>query len=198
MNRNRRWPTALRESLVLSLKALSAWTPRQIFVSAGSAIIVALVLGIATVLIPNDLFTRDIPPVWWNYPVWLFTAAMSGILIGTYVRPSRRAIAATTQAEDSDTDSLPTAGQASADREERRTGRFAIAGGMLAWFAVGCPVCNKTALIALGYTGALTWFAPFQPVLAVAALIFSTVAVVWRLRGQVACPLPLSRKAVAA
>lgn len=179
MNRGRRWLTALRESLMLSFRALTAWTPRQIFASAGSAIIVALVLGIATVLIPNDLFTREIAPVWWNYPVWLLTAAMTGILIGTYVRP-RRAIDATPQADDS------------------RTGRFAIAGGMLAWFAVGCPVCNKIALIALGYTGALTWFAPFQPVLAVAALIFSTVAVVWRLRGQVACPLPRSRKTVAA
>ncbi|EPR75477.1 hypothetical protein ADILRU_2020 [Leifsonia rubra CMS 76R] len=31
---------------------------------------------------------------------------------------------------------------------------------MLAWFAVGCPVCNKIALLALGYTGALACPAP--------------------------------------
>ena len=55
---------------------------------------------------------------------------------------------------------------------------------------MGCPVCNKIALLALGYTGALTWFAPFQPVLAVTALILATFALVWRLKGQLACPLP--------
>src|SRR5699024_12374848 len=68
--------------------------------------------------------------------------------------------------------------------------RAGSAAGILAWFAVGCPVCNKIALLALGYTGALTWFAPFQPVLAVTALILATIALVWRLKGQVACPLP--------
>lgn len=60
----------------------------------------------------------------------------------------------------------------------------------LAWFAVGCPVCNKIALLALGYSGAITWFAPVQPLLAVAAMVLTAVALVWRLRGQVVCPLP--------
>ena len=41
----------------------------------------------------------------------------------------------------------------------------------LAWFAVGCPVCNKLALLALGYSGAITWFTPVQPFLALGALI---------------------------
>lgn len=176
---------------MLALRALRLWTPRQILVAAASAIGVGVVLGIATVLIPNGLFTRDIPPVWWNYPVWIATSIMTGMLIATYVRPHRRA-------ESSEADASTSAVSGGNVREERRTGRFAVAGGMLAWFAVGCPVCNKIALLALGYTGALTWFAPLQPVLAVAAFIFSTVAVVWRLRGQVACPLPVKREAVTA
>ncbi len=66
-----------------------------------------------------------------------------------------------------------------------------MAGGMLAWFAVGCPVCNKLALLALGYSGAITWFAPVQPFLALGALVLTSVALVWRLRGQVACPVRL-------
>lgn len=63
-------------------------------------------------------------------------------------------------------------------------------GTVLAWFAVGCPVCNKIALLALGYTGALTFFAPLQPILAVLALALTGVALLWRLQGMVICPVP--------
>ena len=56
-------------------------------------------------------------------------------------------------------------------------------------------MCNKFALLALGYSGALTWFAPVQPVLAVIALVLTAVALVVRLRGRVAGPLPRVRVA---
>ena len=51
------------------------------------------------------------------------------------------------------------------------------------------------ALLALGYSGALTWFAPAQPFLAALALVLSVIAVLSRLRGQVACPLPTAEPA---
>lgn len=35
-------------------------------------------------------------------------------------------------------------------------------------FAVGCPACNKIAVILLGTSGALNLWAPVQPVLGVA------------------------------
>jgi hypothetical protein len=55
-----------------------------------------------------------------------------------------------------------------------RVGRVAAGGGLLALLAVGCPVCNKAVVLALGSTGAVEWFSPAQPVLAglsVAALL---------------------------
>src|SRR5699024_8091455 len=58
------------------------------------------------------------------------------------------------------------------------------------WFAVGCPVCNKIALLALVYSGALTWFAPLQPLLAVTALALAGWALAVRLRGEISCPVP--------
>jgi hypothetical protein len=58
---------------------------------------------------------------------------------------------------------------------------------VLAWFAVGCPACNKLALLALGYSGAITWFAPVQPFLAAAALLTTAGALLMRLRGQTLC-----------
>jgi hypothetical protein len=71
--------------------------------------------------------------------------------------------------------------------EARRSSRMGFAGAFLTWFAVGCPVCTKLAVIALGYTGATTLFGPIQPYLALLAIVLSGVARLWRLRGQVAC-----------
>lgn len=137
--------------------------------AAAVALGFGLLLGVATVLIPNPIFSREIAPVWWNYPVWVATSLLSGMLVATYVGSG------------TGTDAVD-------ERSQRRSGRFGIAGGMLAWFAVGCPVCNKLALLALGYSGAITWFAPAQPFLAIGALLLTGGTLVWRLRGQVVCP----------
>ena len=168
--------------VVLAARALRGWTARQVLVAVVAGGAVAVLVGIATVLIPNPVFAREIPPVWWNYPVWLVTSALSGMLAATYVRAGAVSGpdgggAGTAPAEPGD------------GAVARRTGRMGMAGGILAWFAVGCPVCNKLALLALGYSGAITWFAPVQPFLALGALVLTAVALVWRLRGQVACPV---------
>lgn len=168
----------LRGELGLARQALRLWTGRQVLIAAATALIFALLVGLVTVLIPNPWFAREIDTVWWNYPVWILTAIGAGMLTATYVRPRRPAADAEAGfPEDADTPSA------------RRSARMGIAGGVLSWFAVGCPVCNKLALLALGYSGAITWFAPVQPFLALAAMLLTAVALVWRLRGQVACPV---------
>lgn len=161
-----------------ALTALTWWTPRHVAVAVAASLAVAALIGVTSVLIPNPVFAREIPPVWWNYPVWLLTSAFSGMLVATYVRPA-----------------APTRGDGpEEDPEGRRSSRLGLAGGMLAWFAVGCPVCNKLALLALGYSGAITWFAPVQPYLALGALLLTGAALLLRLRGQVSCPLPEPQK----
>lgn len=180
------------ESFALAARALRAWTARQVLVAVAAAVVVAIVIGVATVLIPNPVFARDIPPVWWNYPVWLLTSALSGMLIATYVRTS------TAAGSDSEAEAQIAPTEREGDADARRSSRMGMAGGILAWFAVGCPVCNKLALLALGYSGAITWFAPVQPFLAVAAMVLTGVALAWRLRGQVACPVRPAPVAVAA
>jgi hypothetical protein len=159
--------------------ALREWTARQYAAAALFAAGFAVLIGVPTVLIPNPVFSREIAVVGWNYPVWIATSVLSGMLAATYLRADRR------QADTAET---------SEAAGESRTSRLGIAGGVLTWFAVGCPVCNKVALLVLGYSGAITWFAPFQPVLAVAALALTAGALVVRLRGQVACPLPAPRQ----
>lgn len=72
---------------------------------------------------------------------------------------------------------------------ELRPGRPLTGGGLLALFAVGCPVCNKPALLLLGSAGAITWFAPLQPLLGMLAIVVLLVAALVRLRRQASCPL---------
>lgn len=174
-------------SITLAVRALRAWNPRQVLAAIVVAVVVAVIIGVATVLIPNPVFTREIDPVWWNYPVWLLTSAFSGVLAATYVDPGRNDAAGDSLPSDADEPRGSTTGER--DREERRSSRMGLIGGVLAWFAVGCPVCNKLALLALGYSGAITWFTPVQPFLALGALILTGLAAVFRLRGQVACPV---------
>lgn len=66
----------------------------------------------------------------------------------------------------------------------------AIIAGAVSAFAVGCPVCNKIVVLALGASGALTYFAPAQPLLALASLAMLAHALRRRLRVDVMCPIP--------
>lgn len=175
-------PRPVRQgTLRLAVSALRTWTGRRWAVAALASLGIALLIGVPTVLIPNPVFGRDIPTEPWNYPVWIVASVLTGHLVATYVRPGPAA-PSTTGDED------PTGGHL-ADGDERDH-RLGSVGAVLAWFAVGCPVCNKLALLAFGYSGAITWFAPAQPYLAGVAIGLSGWALVRRLRGEVSCTIP--------
>lgn len=169
----RRQRMSARERLTLAAQGLRMWRSRQYLVALAVAVGFGVLLGLSTVLIPNSLFSREIATVWWNYPVWILTSVGAGMLAATYVKTPEVAV------------------MDAADSADKKTTRMGVAGGVLTWFAVGCPVCNKIALLALGYSGAMTWFAPVQPLLAVGAMLLTGIALVWRLSGQVACPVKL-------
>jgi hypothetical protein len=145
---------------------MSQWNARQWLAAAAGAVGAALAIGLPTEIVPNPWFHRMMPVEWWNLPVLLATAVLSGLLLATYVRDGRTA--------------------AGRDAAGTRGG----VGGLLAFFAVGCPVCNKLVVVALGTSGAMSWFAPAQPFLALGALALLAVALRGRLRGQRACALP--------
>lgn len=64
-------------------------------------------------------------------------------------------------------------------------------GGLMSAFAVGCPVCNKLVVAVLGFSGALTYFGPIQPLLGLAALLLVLVALRRRIQDlQRGCDLP--------
>ena len=70
---------------------------------------------------------------------------------------------------------------------EERSAKIGSAGAFFSFLAVGCPVCNKVALIALGSTGAMQYFAPVQPYLALLGVLFLIYALQKRLVGESMC-----------
>lgn len=145
---------------------LLTWDRRQWFTAALAGVVVTLLVGLPTDVIPNPVFGRPVPVTWWSYPVLALTGILGGLLAATYVRRDR-----------------------TSEVELDRPGRTGGVAGALSFFAVGCPVCNKLVVVALGTTGARQWFEPFQPVLAGASVVLLGWAVRSRLGSAVACRL---------
>lgn len=155
--------------------ALAQWPARRWLASAAATVLTYLVVAVPTGLIQTPFFSREIPPTWWSYPALGITAVLTGLLVATYVA---RVPAGEHQRVDAGAPS-----------------RFGAAGTIVSFFAVGCPVCNKLALLALGTSGALQYFEPIQPLLAAA----SVVMLVWAFRKRTVsedrCPVPPNRSA---
>lgn len=154
----------------MALSALRLWTPRRWRAAVLGALATALVLGLPTDVIPNPVFGRPVPVTWWSYPVLAASAVLGGLLLATYVRD----------------------GASPAPPPQESLNRLGSLGGVLSFFAIGCPVCNKIVVIALGTAGALTWFEPVQPWLGLISLGLLAMALRSRLRGELACPVPAS------
>jgi hypothetical protein len=65
---------------------------------------------------------------------------------------------------------------------ERRSTTLGSLAGLGAFLAIGCPVCNKIALILLGTSGAMSVYAPIQPVIGAVSLALLVGTALWRLR----------------
>lgn len=146
------------------IDVLCTWPSRRWIVAGLATLATVLVIALPTALIDNPIFGRSVPPTAWAWPVTIVVSVLSGLLMATYVRTG------------------PSDAQAPLNRR-------GTAGGLLAFFAVGCPVCNKLVLLALGASGAMQWFAPVQPYLAAAGVALLVWALVVRLRGERQCPV---------
>ena len=137
-----------------------------------------IAFGLVTAIIPNPVFGRQIPPEPFAYWVWLASAPLMGLVGATYSAPVR--------------DPVPTAPRplgtlASATpalAEDRSGSALGTIAGLGAFLAIGCPVCNKLALVLLGTSGALTIWAPLQPVIGGASLLLLAATLAWRFRSR--------------
>jgi MFS family permease len=153
-----------------AMGSLRRWHVRQYLVAVAAAVAIALVIGLPTDVIPNPVFGRPVPVTWWSYPTLIVTAVLGGLLVGTYVRRDAGDVTPPSRVDE-------------IDRPTRNGG----VAGLLSFFAVGCPVCNKLVIVALGTTGARQWFEPIQPLLAVASIVLLAWALRARLRSADSC-----------
>ncbi len=139
------------------------WGLRRYTVAVVAACLWPVLSGVPTDLIDTPFFVRMTPAEWWNYPLWVAGAVLVGLLAATYV--------------------------ANPDRENRSVSHSGkvFGGGLLSVFAVGCPVCNKLVVLALGASGALTYFAPLQPVLGLFSLGLLLYTLLARLASERSC-----------
>ncbi|MEU0685628.1 hypothetical protein [Streptomyces uncialis] len=147
---------------------MRTWTARQWLAAAAVTVAAGAAIGIPTGVVDTPLYDRMTAVLWWNYPVWALSSLLVGLLVATYV------------------------GQPPAVRARGPRGPRAVAAALLSAFAVGCPVCNKLVVLALGTSGALSYWAPAQPLLAIASLALLVHALVRRLRTVAACPVPVT------
>ena len=117
------------------------------------------ILGIPTAVIPNPWFIRMTPTEPFNVATMLLSAPLMGLLIATYLAR------------------FPGSGGVSGERGGRAT-----VGGVAAYLAIGCPICNKIIVAVLGVSGALNVFAPIQPVIGALSVALLAATLIWRLR----------------
>ncbi len=149
------------------LTVMRGWSWWHYAVAASAAVAWAILSGTPTDIVDTPLFVRMTPVVWWDYPFWAAGAILVGLLAATYV---------------------PAAGM---ERLDSTQGEKLLGGGLLSVFAVGCPVCNKLVVLALGAEGAMTYFAPLQPLLGFLSVGLLLYALRARLAGAEACPADL-------
>jgi hypothetical protein len=134
-------------------------------VAVSVTVLTYFVIALPTAVVENPVFGREIGVTSWSVTVIVVTSILTGLLTATYVKN-----------DFSD--------------ENPRQLKIGGAGALLSYLAVGCPVCNKLALIALGYSGAIQYFAPIQPYLAVAGIALLAYSLRMRLNNEYSCSLP--------
>lgn len=149
----------------MSLEMLSLRTAvKAVLASLAAALGTLALIGVTTDVIANPWFERKVPVRTYDWVVLIAISLLTGALVGTYFLGQSSMVAT-------------------------RTG---VGSGVIGWFAVSCPLCNKIVLLLLGTTGATTLFEPIQPVLGALAIVLASTALWVRIRMllRASCPVP--------
>ena len=123
--------------------------PKPLAFGLVATLISALMQAIPTAVIPNPVFVRMTPVRVQDYVFLAASSALIGLVFSTFGVPK---VAVSCQSR-------------------------AVGGGLLSTLAIGCPICNHVVVALIGITGALTYWAPLQPVVGAAAIVI----LVWTL-----------------
>jgi hypothetical protein len=113
------------------------------------AAIAGVVIAVPAGLIDTPVFGRPVAVKPIDYMILALTSGLIGLILAMSAEPS-----------------------AATEKDERRT----VWVGFVSFLAVGCPVCNQAVVALVGTSGALSWWAPVQPLvglLAVGLLLYT-------------------------
>lgn len=121
-----------------------------VLIASITILVVYIVLGMITAIVPNPFFIRMMPVRWFDQVFLLTTAILSGIFFGMYYYA----------------------------KQTTSVCSFSATGGILAGiFSFGCAICNHLLIFVFGISGVLTYFAPLQPILGVISIIVLIFAI---------------------
>ncbi len=144
------------------LKELRGLGPTYLARALAIAAASALVISIPTRLIPNGFFSRMTPTRPQDYVFLMLSSVLLGLVLA--LRSPLQPIAQ----------------------------RSTIGGGLGTYLAVGCPICNKIVVALLGTGGALTYFAPLQPIIGLGAIVVLWMTLRRRLRAMLLASCPVT------
>ncbi len=140
------------------------WSDTQWWV-AGAVFVAAFnVIGEVGQTLPPTGAGRTYPVEWWNWVTLPVSAALLGLIAGTFVRRGGRRV-------------LAGAGSGSA--------------GTVAAIVMACPVCSPLAIPLLGTSGALAFLVPDRGLIALATVALLAVTLLLRLRTALTCTVSL-------
>lgn len=103
-----------------------------------------ILLGSISAIITNPFFNRMTPIFFFDWIILILTSLLVGIYVGLYYYIKNH---------------------------KNLSNSCAVGGGILGFLAFSCPVCNKLILFVLGFSGAMTYFAPIQPFLGIFGIL---------------------------
>lgn len=127
--------------------------PKPLFFGLLASIVSGVLQAIPTAIIPNQFFARMTPVRAQDYVFLVASSALIGLIFSTFGLP-----------------------KTTVSCQNRVVG-----GGLLSTLAIGCPICNHVVVALIGISGALTYWAPLQPLVGVAAVVI----LLWTLRKRV-------------
>jgi len=128
---------------------------KYISIGVFASIIIFLIFGIPTDLVPNNYFIRMIPIKATDYIFLSLTSIMLGTYIALYYY----------------------------DKKTNKKCNYTAYGGAVAGiFAVGCPICNVMLISLFSATAILTYFEPYRPILGVLSLGILGTALIYKIK----------------
>ena len=140
--------------------------------------IAAVLIAVPSDLIDTPIFGRPVEVRWIDYVILAVTSALIGLIFAIRPDPADPADSAVSEEL-----------AVTVDRQGTRT----VWGGFVSFLAVGCPVCNQAVVALVGVSGALSWWAPVQPVIGLLAvgLLLYTLRKRLNTYKLSACPAPV-------